>query len=147
MYISPLSTRTSPQFTSLHFKIKSLHINEVSSHHIPTPHITLLFINDPWYSPSFMAYVRSYLMEGSYIQQRRMEAITPAESSWLMMHSNPVRENRPLTSSCLSLRLCPWNNGAPNGAPNGDPCGRIFIKFYIIEFYFINVCLESFSFV
>ena len=51
MYIALLSTRPSPtslHFTSvaslhsLHFKIKSLHINHVSSRHITTLHITSL---------------------------------------------------------------------------------------------------------
>jgi hypothetical protein len=31
MYLAPLSTKTSPCFTSLHFKIKSLHINHVNA--------------------------------------------------------------------------------------------------------------------
>jgi len=42
MYIAPCSTRISPLRTSLHFKIKQLHINHVSSFHITTLHITSL---------------------------------------------------------------------------------------------------------
>ena len=34
MYIAPLCTRTSPLLVSLHFKIKLLHMNHVSSLHI-----------------------------------------------------------------------------------------------------------------
>ena len=52
MYIAPLSTRTSPLLTSLHFKIKSLHINHVSSSHITTLHITsLIYTQSPFWIP------------------------------------------------------------------------------------------------
>jgi len=42
MYMTVLSTRTSPQLTSLHFKMKSLHMNHVSSLHFTSLHLFTL---------------------------------------------------------------------------------------------------------
>jgi hypothetical protein len=60
MYKALLATRTSPYLTSLHFKIKSLHINNLSSPHITTLHITsLIYTQYPLKFPCL--YVTTFL--------------------------------------------------------------------------------------